>query len=224
VKCLLAGFVALMLAAGREIFKNQSFAFNHLVIEYPLELDMKKSTPIELYAKSKEGGYEATVYTLKDSHTWIPHAKSVFSRLKPGLSPKIEWKKLRGICNKCVNVESFNNQLAESGQYKGKFPYTFRKIWISDNEVIAELESDLELGLIDGSLQVLSTLFKKDSGIYLPVSIDYLDCYLALGSSIRMHGILREVSDQSLTADIEFISLAGELLMKIRGFQAKKKG
>ncbi len=63
---------------------------------------------------------------------------------------------------------------------------------------------------------------ESEQNIYLPISIDRLICLAELGSSIRIHGKLIQVKNNTLSADLSIFAYDGTPLMKIEGFHARK--
>ncbi len=219
-----AGFLELLRAAGSEILNSQSLTINNLSFEQPLDLDMKKGIPIELLAKPNKDGYTASIYRLEGKAA-ILHAKGELSNSKPTLPSKIEWEHLRNICQQTIDIGAFYHQLDTLGQHCGKQFQAIRKIWTGDNEVIAELENDATSVLIDGSLQAIAFLAKKEGesdSVYLPYRIDQICCYSEIGSSVRIHGKLTEMTGDVIKAAVEIFSYDGKPLMKIEGFHARR--
>ncbi len=218
-----AGFTELMHAAGAKLFQDQSFTINNLVIEQPLALDMKNATPIELLAKPKEGGYTISVYSI-EKQAWILHAKGELSISDPLPTLKMEWEHLRSVCQTPIDIDVLYNQFDALGLHYGKQFQTLRTLWTGNNDFIAELEGDASSALIDGSLQALASLAKgKDTqNVYLPYCIDKIGCYAEIGTSIRVHGKLIQMTEDSSTAEIEIFSYDGKPLLKIEGFHARR--
>ncbi len=219
-----AGFTELMHAAGVKLFHGQYFTINNLVIEQPLALDSNKAIPIELLASPKEGGYTASIYSIEEQ-AWILHSKGELSMSEPLPPLKLEWEYLQSVCQNSIDVNSLYNQFEALGLHYGKQFQTLRNLWTGNNEFIAELEGDASSALIDGSLQALASIAKKEgaqNSVFLPYSIDKISCYTEIGTSIRIHGKLTQTTEDSSTAEIEIFSYDGKPLMKIEGFRARR--
>ncbi len=215
------GFAELMLAAGRELFKQYSFTLHNLFIEKPLALDMKKSRTIELQAKPNENGYAVSVYSF-DNETWTLHAQGELSNEEVIPSEKLDWGHLSEVCRQAVTVQTLYQQFDSLGLHYGEHFQTIQKIGVGDKEVIAEIEGDTVLSVMDGSLQVLFALLMEDAQIYLPVSMDSLVCFAELQPAIRVHARLTQVTDYEKRADVMLFAFDGTPLMKIQGFHARK--
>ncbi len=220
-----AGFLELIHAAGTKLFQGETFTINNLVIEQPLAFDIKKPTLIELLAKPKDGGYSVSVYSI-EKQSWILHAKSELSTSEPSPALKMEWDQLRSVCQKSIDIDALYSRFEAMGFHYGKQFQTLRKLWTGNNELIAELEGEASSALIDGCLQALAPLAKKEDGqdnsVFLPYSIDQISCYSKIGTSIRIHGKLMQVTEDSSIAEIEIFSCDGKPLMKIDGFHARR--
>ncbi len=219
-----AGFTELLHAAGTKLFQSQSFTINSLVIEQPLTLEIKKATPIELLATPQEEGYIASVYSIEEE-VWILHAKGELSMTGPVPPPKMEWEHLRSVCESAIDIEDLYNQFDALGIHYGKQFQTLQKLWTGNNEFIAELEGEASSALIDGSMQALAALAIKkgtQDSVYLPYSINKINVYSEIGTSIRIHGKLTQVTEDSTTGEIEIFSYDSKPLMKIEGFHLRK--
>ncbi len=216
-----AGFAELMHAAGTKLFQGQPFTINNLVIEQPMALDNKKAVPIELLATPNEEGYTASVYSINEQ-AWILHAKCDLSRSKPNPTLKLEWEHLRSVCQKSIDIDALYHQFDALGLHYGKQFRTLRKLWTDHNEFIVELEGEASSSLIDGGLQAITALREEDGNAYLPYRIEQIRCYSDIGTSIRIHGKLTQITEDSTTAEIEIFSYDGKPLMKIEGFHARK--
>ncbi len=219
-----AGFTELMHAAGAKLYQGQSFTIKNFIIEQPLALDIKKATPIELLVLPKEGGYTASVYSVEEQ-AWILHAKGELSMIEAIPTLKMEWEHLRTVCQKSIDIDALYNHFDALGLHYGKEFQTLRNLWTGNSEFITELEGNASAALIDGSLQALASLATKEdtqNSVYLPYSIDQISCYSEIGTSIHVHGKLKQVTEDSTTAEIQIFSYDGKLLMEIEGFHARK--
>ncbi len=219
-----AGFAEIFHAAGNKLFNNQFFMINNLVIEQPLPLDTKKETLLELLIKPKEGGYTASIYSIEEGN-WIRHSTSELSVLESSPTLNLDWEHLCTICQKPIDIENLYKNYDATGLHYGEKFKTLQNIQIGNNEFTSELEGEASAALLDGCLQALGSLIQKEgehSSTYLPLSIDRLICFAELGTSIRIHGKVTELTDNDVTAEFSIFSFDGEQLMRIEGYHARK--
>ena len=218
-----AGFVELFQVAGNKLFQGQFFTINNLFIEQPFILEAKTQKIVELMAIPNEKAYFSSIYSVEDQ-AWILHAKAELTVSESIPELNMDWGLLNKQCQQSIDVEYLYNRYAAIGLHYGKQFQTLRKLWVGNNEVLAELEGETSVALIDGSLQAMAALLQKEheNSIYLPLSIDRITYFEEIRNSIRMHGKLIEHSDNGFNAEITLFSYDGKALMKIEGFRARK--
>ncbi len=139
---------------------------------------------------------------------------------------KIDWEHLCENCPQSTAISEFYHRLDNQGLNYGKEFQSVRKIQTGDSEVIVELEGESSSALMDGILQAIIFFADKNSekkeSTYLPYSIDTIDYFAELGKKVRSYGKITQLTEGSLTADIEIFSYDGTILVKIHGFHARK--
>ncbi len=196
-----AGFAELLMRAGRHLFPNQSFTIKNLSFEQPLMFDLSKTTTIELYAKPKDDGYAVSIYSIANQN-WILHSKGELLSSMSSPPANMDWKTLRSIYSESVDINSYYKQMDSIGANLGKKFQTIKKVWINDNDFIAEIEGEEAIISLDGSIQSL-TLFslKKDpSNTILPAGVDKLICFSEIEPVIRIHVRLNERDENNVKA------------------------
>ncbi len=214
-----AGYAEILQHAARILFHNQKFTIKNLSFEQPLTFDVSKTKMIELYAKPKDDGYAVSIYSIENQN-WTLHAKGELLSSTASPQASINWNSLRSICNEVVDVDSFYKQIDSIGANLGKKFQTLKKIWVSNNDVIAEIEGEAIPGL-DGSFQTLF-LLKKDPSVILPVGIEKISCFSEIEPSIRIHVKLKQMDENNIKTDIDVFSLEGKPILQISGFHMRK--
>ena len=103
----------------------------------------------------------------------------------------------------------------------GKTFQTINKLWMNEQDLIAEIEGDAVLPVIDGSLQAITSFRKDKNSLCLPVGIDRLISFSEVDSSIRIHARLTHVDDNGLTVDIDLFSVEGKPILQIQGLHMR---
>ena len=237
-----AGFVELVLAAGRQLLEIECVVIESLTIQAPLLLTQENPQRIQLLAKPEGGDkYSISLYSQKQDpkqQVWycLLKAQVISSPIKFDLP--LNWEELRQSGSSKVSILEVYQSLKLQGMHYGKLFQTIQELWIGENEVIAELHSDQELEchchplLLDGCLQALVVLANRSisenpenrtpTEIYWPIGIDKVTSFGNWETTVRMHGSITSWSEETFSADFKVFSADGTVLTSIEGFRARK--
>ncbi len=228
-----AGYIEILLAAGKKILGTQSITIKNLIIQEPLSLSADKPKTIQvqvLEADNKD--YTLSIHSQEKEGNWICHGSALLSNSSLASADICDWEKIKLICNHEISTSDLYQKFAVHGAHYGPQFQTLKNVWVTNNEVAAELHCESDLGclsdprILDGCFQALSAAIAidKDSSknIFLPFGVDALTLYSNLEKTCRMHGKVMEKDENSLSADIEIFSLGGEPLASIKGFRMRK--
>lgn len=229
-----AGYVEILIAAGRQLLKSENVKIENFTIQAPLSLFKDKPIQVQLLAKPEDN--QTTILSLysrfENSQEWKHHCKSQISLVKEDTTPKIDWDTLTKTIPNAVNVSEFYTKLASQGLQYGKSFQPIQQLKKSENEVLAELSVENDIGcicdprLLDGCLQALFTVFSDNNPLmkelYLPVGIDSLSLFSDIKGKVRMHGKVTNRNENAITADFEIFGSDGKILASVIGYHARK--
>ncbi|MFI4954384.1 MAG: SDR family NAD(P)-dependent oxidoreductase [Gammaproteobacteria bacterium] len=216
-----AGFVELLLAAARVREVEGSITLKDISIERPLVLT---STPVQLQVEIKES--KVSVYSKSLLGEWMLHAEGI---IEGGAQvPVVEvLGEIKTRMREEIDVKSFYTELKDLGFQYGPSFLSIKHGWLSDGEVLVELEADeqdpryaIYPPLLDGALQALG-LLQTEKALYLPIGFTSITFYRPLSAHAfaHIHHVFSEAG--AITADINLYK--DEMLcVSIQGVKVRK--
>ena len=194
-----AGYVEMMLAAGKTTLNQQGktqsdleiprLTLIDLSIESPLALALGQETCVQvvLSPEEEDSAYQVAIYSqasaadnLPQGVKWYCHArgKLIFSRLREEMSSRIEIAATQQRCQE-IAMADFYNQIAERGISYGPCFQGIQKRWEGEGEVLVELDLSrndtshqycVHPALLDSGFQALMSAFLTEA----PTDVVYL--------------------------------------------------
>jgi acyl transferase domain-containing protein/acyl carrier protein len=233
-----AGYLEMVLAAGREIFGQQSYLLEEVEFQRALFLpEDDSSVCLQLTCEPAEASFHFDSQTGPSDAKWTRH---VTGQLRP--TPKralenIDPASLLIDDRQEVPLQEYYEQRKQSGLEFGPSFQTLQQVWQSGDCALGKLQLPQHLiadaeqwlfhpSLLDGCFQVLSCAAQQhheddEPRLFLPVAISRLQFYSRPGTEIWVQARITRYTSQVVEGDLSAYDTGGNLVMDLRGFRAQ---
>jgi len=229
-----AGYIEMLLAAGRELFGDETFEVADLRFPETLYVDADRTEQFETCYDAARGTVEIHSRCRGSSESWTLKAAAVLRRA-PMSSADGMWTDASFVSQETVEHERFYATLSEE---HGEFGPTFRgvrRLVLAPGEARADIElpaavSDEELAcyvfhpaLLDACLQCArgTISFEPDDVVinHVPVKVRRITLHKAPTRRLRIHLRQHFANDRMLRIDLAIRDDAGELVALLEDFE-----
>jgi acyl transferase domain-containing protein/acyl carrier protein len=239
-----AGWVAMALAAAREVFGDGPHALADLTFHVPLPVPEQGAHTVQLSLSPAAAG-EAT-FQIHGARTpdgdeegagWTQHASGRV-RLSTPTAPRPAPLVLADVMRRCseeVDAESLYARLAAQGLDYGPSFRAVERVWRGTNEVIGRIaprpaaaEPDattdtLHPTVLDAAFHVLAALPAGGSGEgggYLPVGMKSVCVHARGEGTLWSHAVVRGTDDaHEVAADVRLVDETGAAVAEVHGLR-----
>lgn len=236
-----AGYIEMMLAAGRWQTGSDQIVLESLEIQRPLVLADGAEPIAQTTIDSADGTVHIRSRLTREADEWTVHAKCRASKLD-GLAPtRINPLAIRNRMANLVDNEQHYAECARRGLHYGPMfqGLRFAALTSADQpqrEVFAEISLDwiddkglednfAHPAMVDGALQALVALIANGDNracATIPVFVERLICFGRLGKKLWCHGRLVSESSRSGVADIDLADMEGNIVLSLKGARFQK--
>lgn len=226
-----AGYVETIIAAAYTVHKREYQEMENIGFLAPMFLNKEQPKTTRLTVSSEDGYFRYESKTLLSDDSWTLHCSGkITAKCEPYAST---------VCYFIQNPDSFGRELDVSSIYKSaqemglNYGPAFRplkKVWLNDNEILAQLESKgdkfsknmyLNPVLIDGAFQSMLALMdekmqSRSKSMFLPTWISRIKM-MQKGCICYSHAKLEKVSPRSISATITLMDEQGLPLAIMEG-------
>ncbi|GEM_PF-3640534 len=229
-----SGYIELLLSVGKEIFQTHALQLKQLIIQSPLALSSGTSKKIQVIATQKNTQETDIVVFSLQNEKWDKHAQATIQMSGASFPNNMDLSDIKNRCQLTSLVPEFYQASAALGLFYGTAFQNIQHLWLGDNEVIAELSTELDVkdylchpALLDSCFQMLvAAKFiqqPKTENIYLPIAMHEMILHKPLGKKIQVHAqIINDKNPDVMIANIQLYDMEGELVASIMGMQGKR--
>ncbi|MBF2003214.1 MAG: SDR family NAD(P)-dependent oxidoreductase [Synechococcales cyanobacterium M58_A2018_015] len=233
-----AGYIELILAAGRHVLRAESLTINTLSLLQPIQLSQQLQTIQCVVTRDAEPTIEILSQTPEDE-TWTLHATCTVEPFATSAQP-LDLKQCQAICNQSVPLDEYYREFAAHGIEYGANFQAIQGLWrcAEPGQALGQIQLPTTLTaqpycihpvLLDAALQVIgAALHRLDSATYLPAGCQRFTCYQpasdCLWSHARLHPIpsVQPAQPAQLTVDLTLFSPDGSVIATIEGLQLRR--
>lgn len=236
-----AGYIEMMLAAGRWATGAEQVTLESLEIQRPLVLADGAEPIAQTTIDSADGTIHIRSRPTREADEWTVHSKCRASKLD-GLAPGcINPLAIKNRTPILVDNQQHYAECARRGLHYGPMFQGLRFAALSpadlpNREVFAEISLDwidnkgleenyAHPAMVDGALQALVALIANGEAracATIPVFVERLICFGRLPNKLWCHGRLVSESSRSGVADIDLADMEGNILLSLRGARFQK--
>lgn len=228
--------IELMLAAAHQHNKDrQPTGIKNLIFSTPLHL--RKSALLQVIIPADEAGTEAiiTIFSKTNDQPWQKHAVGEITCVLTN-PQHVDLSLLQVKCSQNIPVAAIYSAFKNSGIQYGPSFRTLENVWLGENDVLAELAARREgqnskyrlvPELLDGSLQALSVLFKKQnqSATFVPFVIEEITLFTEMPTPNRLYCYgqrIKPVQSSGQVANLTLVSADGAVFAQLKGIHFRE--
>ncbi|MBI3243490.1 MAG: SDR family NAD(P)-dependent oxidoreductase [Chloroflexi bacterium] len=178
------------------------------------------------------------IFSLTDEKTgaWRLHASGQVRATLASNPVPVKLEEARARCREAISAETHYRQMRERGLDFGSRFRGVKQIWRREAEALGEIqlpdtllpEADvykIHPALLDACLQVAATILPDGAETYLPMGVDHFQLHRRPEVHLWSHARLRPAdgaNTQTVTADVQLLDEAGNVVAEIKGFHLKR--
>ncbi len=232
-----AGYGEISLALAREVFKDQSYTVEDILVKKALFLSEDKVPTVRVTLNESDNTF--TIKSSTDLLTWDLNVTGKLTYLKAGAKEKINLSKLKSRLSNHISHEKYYHELAEAGFNFGPHFKLVKNVFYSKGEALIEVplpngEVQCEPGhhfhpiLLDACLQVGKAAIDApetataDKTLYLPRRLGRVRLLCKeIPERFWAHGIQKSFSEDMISFDIFVYNDLGEKIAEILDFRTE---
>jgi acyl transferase domain-containing protein/acyl-CoA synthetase (AMP-forming)/AMP-acid ligase II/acyl carrier protein len=229
-----AGFIELILAAGKNYLESDKLSLSEIVIVQALILK-EEEVKIQVVLTAVEGLFEFKIYSLSYDQ-WALHCSGKIEAHQVGDSDSIDISMLCSRCSESFPVSDFYKGFSKVNIHYGPAFQGVKEVWRSSDgtEALGKLilpeglldffEYVLHPALLDAALQVCG-LCVPSKETYMPIGVGSIDIYRKLESEMWVYVSSGGSNEDSETVTIEKLQLfteGGVMVASLGDFLLKK--
>jgi NADPH:quinone reductase-like Zn-dependent oxidoreductase/acyl carrier protein len=231
------GYLEMALAAAKELWKDEAFAVEDMILHTALSLEEAQPRPVQLVVTEEAPGRSRFQISSRQSGTqdgWIRHVSGRLTLVRAEAPPAAVLKQIRSRCTEPISSGDHYAELSNIGMEFGPAFQGMAQILSGPAESLGEVclpdalspdaaEYVAHPVLLDACLQGLLAALgpRAGSGPLVPVGIESARVHKPLGRRALTHTLLRSAGprDSVLKADVRVLDEAGSVLAEILGVQ-----
>ncbi|MCA0456386.1 MAG: type I polyketide synthase [Chloroflexi bacterium] len=229
------GYLEMALAAGMTLREGAQTIRNLSIQEAFILPDTGERSLQMVMLPDQNGNTEFKIVSVQDTgSSWKMHAAGQIASQPAPASTVTTLRELQSQPRDTVAVDQYYQQLFDSGLNYGKTFQCITGLWVDrDNRnvlgqihIAADASKGYYLfpGLIDACFQLLGAMLSSEDSVYLPVLMEEFSFNGLATTDLWAYATVRndELHGETLTADLSFFDLSGNLIGELNGLRLKK--
>ena len=232
-----AAYMEMMLAGSFYGIEKNEIILSNISIEAAQSFPIDHPIETQLVMKINEIGYEVAIYSRiytadLENSIWRCHARGLINVDKKRSAPLVfDLESIKFRSKKILRKEDFYFHVNSTGIFYGEFFQAINKIYIGQQEVLAELKVSFPTkaylahpALLDSALQLLGVSLwgEKSNDLYLPIACDSFELYAPLKETFFAYWKETENTGNSRSGNFTLCTPSGEVLAILTGMQYRK--
>ncbi|MEL7224051.1 MAG: acyltransferase domain-containing protein, partial [Cyanobacteria bacterium J06576_12] len=230
------GYLEMALAAATQAEPSDTLTIDSISFHQALLLDTAQTVQVVLSNQGQQPNQQQKfeIFSLKKNKQWQLHASgSLSTELHDAGTNCIDLKQLQASCAVEIPAVECYERLQLQGVTYGSSFRAIQITYVGENQVLSRLQLPKNLlptlstyslhpVLLDACLQSIAAIFieESDSKTYLPAAIAQTQIHVSQIDADELWSHVKVTQKDSwLTADIQLISLSGELLVSLKNLR-----
>ena len=225
-------YLEMALAAGQYIYSDRNLQLEQFTIDQPLVLGEESTQLQVVLSPQANSSYQVQIFSLVGKDNFILHSEVELKTCDHISNQNIDLAQLKSRLQPYIaSIADFYETLSNQGLNYGASFQGIKQIWQGENQALGYIElpeslinqaKDYQLhpALLDACLQLIGTVTKSPSGIYLPVGVESLKLIKSIKpflSQVWTQVILKPTdNNQVLLADLTLADELGEVIAEIK--------